>query len=963
MSGRSELPSGLVTFVFTDIEGSTRLARMLSDDYGMVLNDHRSVMRAALRDFGGVELFTEGDSFFIVFRDAVAAVAACVEAQRRLSAHDWLRPEVAPRVRMGMHTGWARPTSAERGGEYASIEVHRAARVSAAAHGGQILCSGATARAVRLTSEISVTTVQSSPAMAMAAALRAADLNSESDLGIRKGPARAGQGRDGREWAAREEREWAARSGQEWPAQGDRPRPRPSEPAPATRRLADYLDGVGLLDLGEHRLRGFDDSDRLLQVLAPGLESDFPRPRTQAAPVHNLPAELSPFVGRPAEKSEVAVLIGRHRIVTITGAGGMGKTRLSLAVAEQVLPAYPQGVWTVDADGGPVEAMAAVLGVRSEPGRLLLDSLIEHCAERRMLLVLQTSEAATAACATLIRRLLARCPGVNVLVTGRAPVGMPGEVVWRIPPMSPADVFALLSVRTAAARGGQAGPGEDGVDLAEVAARMEGSPLMIELAAARLRLLSATQLASRLDDPLAALDPPGNKGSDPPGHKGHKGGDRHDSLRANLDWSYERLTGEARGLLRRLAVFADSVDLGIVEWCGAEALGSLGELTDNSLVDVVPGPRYRLSGQVKSYAARRLVAEGDEREARDRHAAWSLHMLDSVAVDTDGEPRTVSLTAFAPYVAEWQAALRWSAVHGSVREGLRLAIALDPWWREHGGAGEGRDLLFRLYRRLDGADVEPSVLADAYLVHAGLAGDRVERTRFLDRAEALAQDDKALAVRVMAGHRATMLDAGRYDDAERLCREVIATADRYGVAEAAMPAVIALAELLWRRDAVDEAAELLGGARQWEASRPEDRGRRTVDWLLGMVALRRRDLVAAHDHLVVALRSRLRHGFRGAAADAVAAIAVRCALGGDPASAAVLFGGAEAAKGARRTEMFGRFWSAQQLALRSALGDAAFDVAYADGVGLGFDRIVAMALAVEHPDLEDGATRFAQVSA
>ncbi|XVU30730.1 ATP-binding protein [Actinoplanes sp. CA-054009] len=639
----------------------------------------------------------------------------------------------------------------------------------------------------------------------------------------------------------------------------------------------------------------------------------------------------------------MADLLGRHRVVTITGGGGAGKTRLSLAVAEQVLKTYPQGVWTVDAVGAE-RGLAEVLGVRSEPGRPILDSLLEHCAERRMLLVLQTGEAAKIS--TLIRRLLARCPGVSVLVTGRAPVGVPGEFVWRIPPMSPADVFALLSARTAAARGGA-----DSVDLAQVAARMEGSPLMIELAAARLRLLSASQLASRLDDPLAALDPV------------TEAEDRHDSLEANLDWSYRRLTGQAQGLLRRLAVFADSVDLGIVEWCGVDALGALGELADNSLVDVVPGPRYRLSGQVRAFASRRLVAGGDEREARDRHTAWSLHMLDSVAVDTDGQPRTVSLTAFAPYVAEWQAALRWAATHGSVRAGLRLAIALDPWWREHGGAGEGRDLLFRLYRRLDGADVETAVVADAYLVHAGLAADKAERTRFLERAEALAGEDPALLVRAMAGHRATLLDAGRYDDAELLCRDVIATAERRGVAEAAMPAVIALAELLWRRDALNEASELLGGARQWEASRPGDRGRRTVDWLLGMVALRRGDLVAAHDHLVVALRSRLRHGFRGAAADAVAAIAVRCSLGGDPTSAAVLFGGAEAAKGARRTEMFGRFWSAQQLSLRTALGDAAFDAAYAEGVGLGFDRIVAMALAVEHPDLEDGATRFAQVSA
>jgi len=294
-----------------------------------------------------------------------------------------------------------------------------------------------------------------------------------------------------------------------------------------------------------------------------------------------------------------------------------------------------------------------------------------------------------------------------------------------------------------------------------------------------------------------------------------------------------------------------------------------------------------------------------------------------------------------------------------VEAGLRLATALDPWWREHGGAREGRDLLFRLYRRLDEATVVPADLAGAYLVHAGLAGDRDERVRFLQRAQDVA-DNESLVIRAQAGHRLTLLEKQDFEEAERFCREIMARAEQSGVAEAALPAVVTLAGLLWRRDAIDEAAELLGGARQLEAGRPEDRGRRTVDWLLGMVALRRRDLVAAHDHLVVALRSRLRHGFRGAAADAVAAIAVRCSLGGDPVSAAVLFGGAEAARGARRTDMFGRFWSEHQETLRTSLGDAAFDAAYADGVGLGFDRIVAMALAVEHPDLEDGAARFAQ---
>ncbi|MGK5679384.1 ATP-binding protein [Actinoplanes sp. URMC 104] len=870
MSGRTELPSGLVTFVFTDIEGSTRLARMLGDNYGSVLGAHRSVMRAAFRHFGGVELFTEGDSFFIAFADPSAAVAACVEAQRQLSAHDWPIPGAAPRVRMGMHTGFARPI----GNEYASAEVHRAARVASAAHGGQVLCSGATALAV---------------------------LTCGADV----------------------------------PFELQQPRKE-----------------VDLLDLGPHRLRGFDDDERLFQVVAPGLERDFPHPRTPSAAAHNLPVPLTTFLGRRAELVELAGLVRDHRIVTVAGAGGSGKTRLSLAVAERLLETYAQGVWTVEVvSTGLARAVATALGVRGEPGRPILETLLEHCAERQMLLVLQTADAAPAACATLVRRLLARCPRLDVLVTSRVPLNVPGEVVWRIPPLSPADVFTLLSERATEARGGRPTPVEDHADLAEVAAMLEGSPLAVELAAARLRSLSAAQLAARLEDPLSALDP-----------VGAEAGDRHDSLSASLDWSYRTLSTPAAGLLRRLAVFAGTVELPTVEWCGVEALGALSELADKSLVDVVPGPRYRLSGQVRAYASRQLAAAGDEHAARDRHVAWSLHTLDTVAVDVDGQPRTTSLTELTPYIPEWETALRWAAAKGSVRAGLRLALALDPWWREHGGAGEGRDLLFRLYQRLDAEHVEPVLLGGAHLVHAGLADDRAERTRFLDRAERIArvEEDHALLVRALAGHRTTLVESGRYDEAEQLCREVIAEAERCAVAEAALPAVIALAELLWRRDALTQAAELLAGARTAEAGCPEYRGKRTVDWLLGMVALRRGDLVAAHDHLVVALRSRLRHGFRGAAADAVAAIAVRCAMGGDPATAAVLFGGAEAARGARRTEMFGLFWSAQQLSLRASLGDATFDAAYADGVGLGFDRIVAMALAVEHPDLQDGAARFAQ---
>ncbi|SNR32081.1 Predicted ATPase [Actinoplanes regularis] len=874
MSGRLELPSGLVTFMFTDIEGSTRLARMLGDTYRAVLNAHRSVLRAALSDFGGVELLTEGDSFFVAFASADTALAACVEAQRRLDAYDWPRPDAVPKVRMGLHTGRATPI----GTEYASAEVHRAARVSAAAHGGQVLCSEATALAVTATY---ATATHGRGATAAAATLATVDL----------------------------------------------------------------------LDLGAFRLRGFDDDERIFQVVAPGLERDFPRPRTAEAPRHNLPAQHSAFVGRQAEVSELAELISRHRLVSVVGAGGAGKTRLSLAVAEQVIDAYPGGVWTIDAAsaaGGLPTALAAALGLRPEPGRPAIETVVEQCAERRMLVILQTCDAAPALTVALAHRLLARCRRLDVLATGRAPLGLPGETVWRIPPMLPADAFALLKERAMAARGGRRG--DDDEQLARLAARLEGSPLAIELAATRLRLLPADLLARRLDDPIGALD------SDACGEG------RHDSLRNNLEWSYRSLGSGAAELLRRLAVFAGPVDLATVDWCGEGALSALSELAEKSLIEVAPGPRYRMSDHVRSYALRRLAAAGDEPAARDRHLAWSLETLKAIAVDVDGQPRTVSLTDLGPYVAEWETALRWVSERGDLRAGLCLAGALNPWWREHGGATAGLGLLAGLYERADEQE-QAAELAQAYLIHADLADDPAERDDFLRRAERAARRaaDPALLVRAL-GSRRIRLDEHSEEATENSCRSVIAEAERAGVATESLPAVLALAELFWRRGALTEAADLLGAARQLEAGRPEDRGRRAVDWLLGMVALRRGDLVAAHDHLVVALRSRLRHGFRGAAADAVAAIAARCALGGDAVSATVLFGGAEAARGARRTESFGAFWSEQQTALRVALGDAAFDAAYADGANLGFDRIVALALAVEHPDLEDGAARFAQIA-
>ncbi|RKN44223.1 ATP-binding protein [Micromonospora endolithica] len=920
MSPRIHLPTGWVTFVFTDIEGSTRLAQLLGPDYRPVLSEHRRLLRRTIAATEGAELLTEGDSFFLAFADASAALTACLTAQRALASHDWPTPEAAPRVRMGLHTGWAEP----RDGEYASPEVHRAARVSAAAHGGQVLCSASTSRH--------------------------------------------------------------------------------ADPLPP---------GASLLDLGLHRLRGFDDRERLFQLVAPGLERQFPRPRTADAVAHNLPTQVTSFVGRHAERAELRRLVETRRLVTVLGAGGTGKTRLAVELAADLVDSHPDGVWFVDiatvTDPGLVAfAIAAVLGLRPEPGRPVVDTLVEHAAGRRMLIVLDTCDAQPAASAEVISRLLTGGTGVQVLATSRELFGVPGEVVWRIPPLSvdppvdgaESDAVALLLDRTAAARGGRAPDPAESADLRRVVQRLDGLPLAIELAAARLRVLSVGQLAERLDDVLGTLDAGrdapeplpterawmGNQqdtvdlvaaavGQSPPSPATRavyrSATERHQTMQATVTWSYRTLGPRAARLLRWLSVFVGPVDLSTVEWLlGDDPLDPLSVLVDKSMVLAEPqaaGSSYRMLDPIRAYAARRLAEAGEEQAARNRHVAWSTHTLERAHLGADGQPVTLSLYALDPLAGEVRAALRWCATGGNARAGLRLAGGLDQWWRERGLAREGRLWLSRLYGRQaeTGERIPEAELAAAYhmhSLHAGADGEFFEELRFSQRAEAAARQagDVGLLARVLAGRAAPLVDMGQLAEAERVCREVIDWAYRQDVVGDALLAVYALAELLWRRGALQEAAELLGAARPVEAARPLDRGRRSVDMLLGMVALARGDLVAAHEHLVVALRSRMAHGFHGRACDTLHALAVRCAAGGDLVTAARLFGAAQATRTSMRSTpgIYGDYWAAQQAQLRRRMGDATFDDAYGEGSNLSLEEAAELALDVEHPDLAADSGRF-----
>jgi predicted ATPase/class 3 adenylate cyclase len=894
VSGRTHLPSGLVTFLFTDIEGSTRLAQMLGAGYRPVLHEHRDVIRRALSKADGVELFTEGDSLFVAFSDATAALAACAEAQRELAAHDWPSPEARPRVRMGLHTGFAEPY----GGEYTSPEVHRAARVAAAAHGGQVLCSAATA----------------------------------AQVGLAGSP---------------------------------------------------LEDDAWLLDLGLHRLRGFDGCERIFQLVAPGLDRQFPRPRTIDAPAHNLPVQTTRFIGRAAERAAVRDLIGRHRLVTVVGAGGAGKTRVAVEAAGEIVERFRDGVWFADlsavANGDLVDvSVAAALGLRPEPGRPVAQTIVDHVRDRRLLVVLDTSDAQLPAARRLVARLLAAGREVAVLATSREPLGVAGEVVWRIPPLSVeaasgggfSDAVALLVDRASAARGGRPVEPGDIAHLTRVASALEGLPLALELAAARLRLLSAAQLAERIGDVLGTLD----AGSRLVDLDDVPASNRHRTMQAAVDWSYRTLDPRAARLLRWLSVFASPVDLPAIEWLhDGDPLDPLATLVDKSLLQAEAGATsatYRMLDPIRAYAARLLVEAGEEESARERHVAWCRQAAHDAYVDTDGRPVTLSLYTLDPLADELRAALHWTVTRGSARQGLALAGALDQWWRERGLVREGRMWLFRLYERISatGEPVPDAELAAAYhmhSLHAGADGETVEELRFSQRAESAARraGDPGLIARILAARGVPLLEMGRTDEAERLARDVITWSEDQGVAGEAIFAVYALAQLLWRRGELDEAASLLASARPLENGRPLDRGRRTVDMLLGMVALSRGDLVAAHDHLIVALRSRMTHGFHLRVCETLNAVAVRCALAGDAETAARLFGAAQAARIRLRCSpgAFGAFWTEQQATLRSTMGDTAFDTAYAAGAALTLEESVALALTIEHPDLMAGSIRFSAV--
>jgi len=645
----SDLPTGTVTFLITDIEGSTRLLEQLGERYRAVQDRHDAILRAAIASGDGRELSTEGDSIFAVFATPTGALRAATAAQRDLASAPW--PEgAAIRVRMGLLTG----DGILGGANYLGLDVNRTARIAAAAHGGQVLVSDAT---------------------------------------------RALVGRD-------------------------------------------LPTGISLRDLGEHRLRDLLHPERLYEVVIEGLQEEFPPPRTLDARPNNLPAQLTRLIGREADVAAVRDLLAEHRLVTLTGPGGTGKTRLALQVGAEALADTLDGVFFVDlssvtdADLVPQD-MAAALRVRPEPGRAMLDTLTDYLRDKRMLLVLDNLEQVLDAGPRVLEPLLKTASGVRALVTSRVPLHLRGEQESPVAPLAEAHAVALFTERAAAVRPGFELTPHNARTVSEIAARLDRLPLAIELAASRIKLLSADALLQRLDQRLSLLS--AQERNVP---------DRQRTLRRTIEWSYDLLTDTERRLFGRLAVFVGGADLDAIEAVanpaaelGLDTLDGVGSLVDKNLVRRVDAagrdqdePRFGMLETIREYGLERLSASGEESVIRRRHAEHWIAAAAAASEVTFGAVQFARVRRLEPDDDNFRSALAWVLETRDAELGLRLGAALRYFWRLGGHVAEGLRWLDALIAQPGAAD-RNALRARAMTAAADLSGWTGEAQAYLHRAE------------------------------------------------------------------------------------------------------------------------------------------------------------------------------------------------------------------------------------
>jgi predicted ATPase/class 3 adenylate cyclase len=670
-----ELPGGTVTFLLTDIEGSTRLLAKVGDRYPEVLREHRRALRSAFADHGGVEVDTQGDAFFVAFARAKDALAAAADAQRALS--------MGPvRVRMGVFTG--EPIRTEEG--YAGMDVHRAARMAAAGHGGQVLVSESSHRLV----------------------------------------------------------------------------------------AENLSKNYALLDLGEHRLKDLSAPQRIFQLVFEGLQRDFPPLRTLENRPTNLPPQPTPLVGRQRELAELAELLRQPdvRLLTVTGPGGAGKTRLALQTAADLIEDFRDGAFFVQLAGATepslvVPMIARAIGLQETGGLSSAEAAAEYLRDRETLLVLDNFEHVLDA-APVVGNLISGASRVKAISSSRAPLRLSGEHEYAVPELASEDAVVLFAER-AKAIDREFRLDDDTPVVAEICQRLDGLPLAIELAAARTKVLSPRAMLERLDNRLSLLT---GGARDLP--------DRQRTLRDTIGWSYELLDEREQSAFASLSVFSGGFDLDSAERvCGAD-LDTLASLAEKSLVRRRED-RFRMLETIREFGLEELAERGNLEDIRRRHAEFFLGLAESGG-ETPSEAEAW-LDRLEAAHDNLRSASAWARESGEARFELRLAAVLCPFWELRGYLAEG---LTRLNEALAAdPDAPPELRSKALsggVMVAFKQGDTVRAREWAEelavRAEETGNDE--MLARALNSLGIVLNGEGRFGEARSAWERSLAIRKRLG---------------------------------------------------------------------------------------------------------------------------------------------------------------------------------------